>query len=187
MNCDDLYLKYKNSKELFSNSKMNNLLNLDYEVCGHSKSTNHLIYFFGCSKGQMINGRSACVVNFDYENFIHKKLSLWHTHPNNTKFYPSVEDFLKSYFYEKSFIFTQFGIWIIQTDKRLDQYVKYLDDLNNFYFYFPFYSNLHLDLFTDNLKIYMDKVQELGILIKFVEKYKMIEFDDTFCIVRKNF
>lgn len=189
MNCDNIYLKYKNSKELFSNSEMIKLLNLNHEVCGHSKSTKCFIYFFGKSQGQIINNRDACIVNFDYSNFIHKKLSLWHTHPKNSKFYPSVEDFLKSYFYKKSFIFTPFGMWIIQTDKKLDHYINYLDELNNYYFYFPFYFNETLNQFTKkvkkNLKIYINKIKELGIIIKFIRNYKMIEFDDTFCIIKK--
>jgi hypothetical protein len=50
---------------------------------------------------------------------------IWHSHPKIAKFYPSLEDILKSIKFKNSqiiysYIFTQFGFWTLYTTNHID-------------------------------------------------------------------
>ena len=96
-------------------------LRLNREICGHVYNLNGNIVLYcenvGSLKGEKMRG--SCQ---------HSKYSsvIWHTHPNISLPYPSMEDILKvikprndSGLISTSYIFTSIGIWSIQGKKRI--------------------------------------------------------------------
>lgn len=90
-----------------------NHLNDDNEICGPLYyDQNRLLTTNIFFKGQLINGRKACVSEIASEID-------YHTHPQGSKWYPSGEDLCKVSFEStrrnllRSFIFNPFGYWII--------------------------------------------------------------------------
>jgi hypothetical protein len=152
MDYKNKYLKYKN-KYLnlklqkggnpfnFNQPDINNILSTlgqEVEYCGHFQNNDGILFVVSdqTNKGDFDNGRAMCSYN-SYNNIV------WHTHPNTSKYYPSLEDILKVlkhdiiYF---SYIFTQFGYWTMYFEGVFEhvadpKFIKFVDDVNNkFYF-----------------------------------------------------
>lgn len=107
-------------------------------------------------KGGLINGRAMCQYN-KYDNII------WHTHPNTSKYYPSLEDILKILKHDiifYSYIFTQFGYWILHFSGTFahvenPSFHEHIRD-NNSRFYFETgrgreYNREAIEKYTQNL------------------------------------
>ena len=146
------YLKYKN-KYLnlklqkggnlfkFNPSDINNILSTlgqEVEYCGHFQNIGGILYNVKdqTNRGDFNNGRAMCLYN-SYNNII------WHTHPNTSKYYPSLEDILKVLKHEIiyfSYIFTQYGYWTMYFEGAYKhvadpKFIKFVEDVNNkFYF-----------------------------------------------------
>jgi len=97
-------------------------LKLNREICGHVYIVNGELVLYcdsvGTSVGGDIKTRGSC------QHSIYSSI-IWHTHPNISLPYPSVEDILKVIkprtkpeLITTSFIFTSIGIWSIQGKKR---------------------------------------------------------------------
>ena len=148
----DKYLKYK-KKYLnlklqkagnpfrFNPSDISNILStLDQEVeyCGHFQNIDGTLYIVTeqTNRGNFDNGRAMCSY-ISYNNII------WHTHPNTSKYYPSLEDILKVLKHQTiyySYIFTKYGYWTLYFEGVFShvadpKFTKFVDDVNNkFYF-----------------------------------------------------
>ena len=105
-----LYISKKNLKNIY-----NNKLTLDYELCGfiekHDLNSLKVIEKENVSKDTV---RRSCQTRG------HSTV-IYHTHPNSSKFYPSIEDIMKLTKEKNnimsSIIFTKYGIWeIIRKD-----------------------------------------------------------------------
>lgn len=102
-----LYISKKNLKNIYDNK-----LTLDYEVCGFIEK--HELNSLKVNEQDNISSdtkRKSCQTR-EYSKVI------YHTHPNTSKFYPSVEDIMKIVKAKNkkimcSIIFTKYGIWEI--------------------------------------------------------------------------
>ena len=111
--------------------------NIEYEECGTIEiiDRKYVVKLHEVPRTDMT--RQSC--NFEYYNNI-----IWHSHPQSSKFYPSIEDILKSIKVKNrnivySYIFTKFGFWTLHTihhidfqDDRIQRQITEL--LNNLYF-----------------------------------------------------
>jgi len=93
--------------------------NINYEECGTIKKQNNE-YIIEIHEEPLIpNENRIHCVNKYYDNII------WHSHPNKEKFYPSLEDILKIIKLKNkqikySYIFTEFGFWILKSINHID-------------------------------------------------------------------
>jgi hypothetical protein len=107
------------------------------EYCGIFLNDNGTLFIVKeeTRKGDPANDRLMCLYN-KYDNII------WHTHPNTSKYYPSLEDILKVLkrdIIHYSYLFTKFGYWILffsgifehVKDPRFHDYIE--DTNNRFY------------------------------------------------------
>jgi len=126
-------------------------LKLPYEVCGEitvkNKTENYILRSTGPS-----TGRRQCQLQRNYKG-------IWHTHPNISKAYPSVEDLLKPIKHSTiiSKIFTEYGTWTIHCGVKYDyernkdkldvlkQKLRHINDV--------FYSLVYKNKSKDKLKI----------------------------------
>jgi hypothetical protein len=97
--------------DALKNIKNNTIdIDLDYELCGTIELVNN-VYNVILHEVPIIESSSRKMCNYEkYDRII------WHTHPNTSKFYPSIEDIekiikLKNSIIQKSYIITKFGIW----------------------------------------------------------------------------
>ncbi len=93
--------------------------NINYEKCGTIvKQNDRYIVNVHEKESNADELRHHC--NFEYYDKI-----IWHSHPTIAKFYPSLEDILKSIKFKNSqimysYIFTQFGFWTLHTEHHTD-------------------------------------------------------------------
>lgn len=93
--------------------------NINYEKCGTIiKKNDRYIINLHEKESNVDELRHHC-------NFEHYDKIIWHSHPKTAKFYPSLEDILKSIKLKNSqiiysYIFTQFGIWTLYTINHTD-------------------------------------------------------------------
>jgi len=103
----NLYISKKNLKNIY-----NNKLTLDYEVCGFIEK--HKLNSLKVNQKENI---STDTVRRNCQTRGYSQV-IYHTHPNTSKFYPSVEDIMKLVKVKNkkimcSIIFTKYGIWEI--------------------------------------------------------------------------
>lgn len=87
-----------------------NFLNLENEVCGYIENIFDKIILKIFSQEEIETTKSLCFHDNFYSPYI------FHTHPNNSKSYPSASDIIKVLKYDiikSSLIFTKWGIWEI--------------------------------------------------------------------------
>jgi len=135
------------SNEVFSAKRFSDIVqyikditidsNINYEKCGTIRKTNdgYIVNLHDNADTPTITHENQIrhYCNFEYYDKI-----IWHSHPKVAKFYPSLEDILKSIKLKNSqiiysYIFTQFGFWTL-------------------------YSKNHIDVMSDELK---NKINEL--------------------------
>ena len=93
--------------------------NINYEKCGTiSRQNERYIINLHEKESNIDELRHNC--NLEYYDKI-----IWHSHPKIAKFYPSLEDILKSIKFKNSqiiysYIFTQFGFWTLYTTNHID-------------------------------------------------------------------
>lgn len=83
-----------------------NIANDTKEMCGSINEGKYVFKKFGPEITQQIRG--SCQLDHHYPK-------IWHTHPHNSKFYPSLEDIIKviKNLTYMSVIFTNFGYWTL--------------------------------------------------------------------------
>ena len=111
--------------------------NINYEKCGTiKKEDGKYIMTIHEKESNQNELRNHC--NLEYYDKI-----IWHSHPKISKFYPSLEDILKSIKTKNSqiiysYIFTQFGFWTLYTINHIevsDELKNKINDLlNKLYF-----------------------------------------------------
>ena len=109
----------------------------DFEYCGNFDLNKEQVIITGNTTNQ---GNSVGRLSCEYKKY---STYIWHTHPKIAKYYPSVEDILKIVKHEIilfSFIFTQFGYWILYHngiyDKWDDPKLKvFLNDCNDRFYW----------------------------------------------------
>ena len=98
--------------------------NKNHERCGSvniiTNNTHSPIYQVYLHKRMTVgSNRPNCLYDTDYNHFI-----IWHNHPYESKFYPSVEDILKvikiKNKFQQSLIITKFGYWDMRTINHID-------------------------------------------------------------------
>jgi hypothetical protein len=94
--------------------------NIDHEICG-SIAFNGENYDVYEHEAGSISGttRANCL----YEDY--REPTIWHNHPQSSKYYPSLEDILKVIKLKNStlwnsYIFTHFGYWELSTIRHID-------------------------------------------------------------------
>jgi len=131
--------------------------NINYEKCGTiSKTNNGYIVNVHEKENNVDELRHHC--NFEYYDNI-----IWHSHPKIAKFYPSLEDILKSIKLKNSqiiysYIFTQFGFWTLYTINHIDvsdELKNKINDLLNILYFSTergrIYNSAAVDTFTDGI------------------------------------
>lgn len=101
---------------------------IDVEVCGFLLEKFDKLQLYVDNIGSIdSNNRGMCSLSL-YTKYI------WHTHPHNLISYPSPEDIFKVIKKRKypviSVIFTKWGIWYLQSDRKVsldNKLLKYLD------------------------------------------------------------
>lgn len=132
------------SSEVFSAKRFSDIVqyikditidsNINYEKCGTIRKTNDGYTVNLHEKANNLDElRHNC--NFEYYDKI-----IWHSHPKVAKFYPSLEDILKSIKLKNlqiifSYIFTQFGFWTLYSKNHIDvsdeNHIDVSDELKN--------------------------------------------------------
>jgi len=155
-----------NDKFIFTEYSINKILNyvcnksIDYEItCPVSMSNDNVNFDFDNIKiGGEINYTHKGVVKTRKMVMQHSKHTIFHTHPISSKPYPSVEDIVKLLKHRdvicNSFIFTNWGLWIISNTSKSNYYNKISEDKknkinielekilnNNFYIVYKKYGN----------------------------------------------
>lgn len=167
------YIVYRklpiNSKDI---NEIVKLLGDKVEYCGLFENVNGILYIIKdqTTKGIVTEGRPKCFYK-NYGKFI------WHTHPNTSKFYPSVEDILKLLKHDQiyySYIFTRYGYWIMYfkgsyNDINNPNLVKYINNVNT-KMYFKTMKGREYN--EESIKYYINKLRSInGFEINF-RKYK---------------
>jgi hypothetical protein len=111
--------------------------NIDYEKCGTISKTNEG-YILNLHEAPTNTNELRYHCNFEYYEPI-----IWHSHPTIAKFYPSLEDIIKSIKKKNaqirySYIFTKFGFWTMYTINHInvnDELMHEIEqNLNKLYF-----------------------------------------------------
>ena len=111
----------------------NQILSLNYEVCGHIRICDDNLILVETNQGNIIsNGKRGSCQYDSYGKYI------WHSHPNISKGYPSMEDIQKSLklrntdVIQVQIILTSWGIWEIYTGNKKHITPEIQDRLKSF-------------------------------------------------------
>ena len=142
--------------------------NIDYEECGTINNTGSG-YIIKVHDSSFTSGETRKHCNFTYYDTI-----IWHSHPQTSKFYPSLEDMLKSIKIQNnrikySLIFNKFGYWTLHSINHIEindslpkNITKLLDTL-----YFgtskgQSYNAESIQIFINNMNRLLNNVLEIS-------------------------
>jgi hypothetical protein len=120
----------------------------DREICGIlEKLDNGRWICYRTNKGSIEAGRPMCMIKQNAKY-------IWHTHPRNSKIYPSKEDIiaLLRRSAKKSLIFTLYGFWVIEKNEPKNYIIEKGD----------YYHKLMARLEKENSKLYHSRVTNHG-------------------------
>jgi len=142
--------------------------NIYYEKCGTiSKTNDGYIINLHEKENNVDELRHHC--NFEYYDQI-----IWHSHPKIAKFYPSLEDILKSIKLKNSqikysFIFTQFGFWTLYTINHIDVSDEIKNKINDLLHKLYFstkrgrtYNGVAVDTFIHEINALLDGILKIS-------------------------
>jgi len=178
------------------------LLNQEVEYCGkyiikeYFSNTNIcvLMKHEDVNSGCVINNRPNCSATHKGRYGI-----LWHTHPDNSKFYPSKEDLLtlkkiRSHgsSIRLSIIYSSVGIWLLKStehDIKCDD-LENIRKINNKLYYFNnnrgLISNFTEEIYDYLLSTYIPEINKLGFDINFIRYYDICDIKTIVTNIRKD-
>lgn len=162
-----------------------NLIYEPFEVCGNLKLQNYMLLVEELSLTQGSDSNRPFCIHKKYSKFI------FHTHPNHSKAYPSVEDIekiLKHKTIVYSIIFTKWGIWILNLNGSYNENKILTNRLNiknlNAYIYRKTDRGHIIDIMAIKKYIYNLKKYFPELSIDFYEWDLHEIYDDEFITIK---
>jgi len=154
---------------------------VNYETVGYFDKN---MKFVQTGVSQMNQAVGRMYVNFPSNNGKSYGM-LWHTHPHNAGFWPSIEDLYHGgYFgtHPVNVLFTRYGAWIYKGFKsKPNNDQKYNIQLiwNKFHsFMLTVYVDTHLEGIKKQINKFLSSMKETGYHIEFVEHFNSSEYNN---------